>query len=429
MGKGPPPGAGVRPGPPRPASTPAPAPAPAPARPVSAPARLRPAWADIDLGAVRHNAALLADLVAPAALCAVVKADAYGHGALEVSRAALQGGARWLAVALVEEGVALREGGISAPVLVLSEPPRGSMESAVAHGLVPTVYSPDGVRAAAVAAERLGVRAEVHIKVDTGMHRVGADPADLGPLVELVAGSPALSWGGLWTHLAVAEAADGDDCAFTDSQLDRFAVLRDDLRATGAVPTVVHAANSAAAIARPAARLDLVRCGIALYGVLPDPGLGPVLEAGSGGAQLEPVMSLKARVSWVRELEQGERPSYGRLRPLAERSVVATVPIGYADGVPRRFFTGGGTVLVGGRPRPLAGAVTMDQIVVDCGPGAAVAVGDEVVLIGSQGTATVTAQDWAEVLGTIGYEVVTGISGRVPRVMVDNAAGGGGEGT
>jgi alanine racemase len=172
----------------------------------------------------------------------------------------------------------------------------------------------------------------------------------------------------------------------------------------------------------------MVRCGIALYGVVPTPAVAPVLAADpsvGGGAPLRPVMSLRSRVSFVRALGAGERPSYGRHRALARRSLVATVPIGYADGVPRRYFAAGGTVLIGGRRCPLAGTVTMDQIVVDCGPDASVSVGDDVVLIGRQGRSSLTVQDWADVLGTIGNEVLTEIGSRVPRVTVDTEPAGG----
>ena len=178
--------------------------------------------------------------------------------------------------------------------------------------------------------------------------------------------------------------------------------------------------------AYPASRLDLVRCGIALYGVSPFPVVDPMLTqvmASTGAGGLRPVLSLRAKVTMVRRLDAAERPSYGRLHALGERSTVATVPLGYADGVPRRYFTNGGTVLVGGRRRPLAGMVTMDQIVVDCGPSEEVAVGDDVVLIGEQGAGSLTASDWADVLGTIAHEVFCGIGARVPRVVFDGRDG------
>jgi alanine racemase len=398
----------------------------------------RRAWAEIDLAAVRHNARLLERVAAPAALCAVVKADGYGHGAVPVARAALEGGATWLAVALVEEGVQLRDHGIDAPVLLLSEPPPEAMADVVASGLTATLYTGEGVAALDAAARAAGTEADVHVKVDTGMHRVGADVADVGGVVAAVAGAPGLAFAALWTHLAVAESIeDPGDRAYTAEQLRRFDEVRVSLAAAGMEAPLLHAANSAGAIAHPAARLDLVRCGIALYGEAPSPAAADALAAELGGAPgvavgdaagagLRPVMTLRARASFVRCLGAGARPSYGRRRALPEASTVVTVPLGYADGVPRRTFDVGGTVLVGGRPCPLAGAVTMDQIMVDCGPGAEVSVGDEVVLIGRQGDAVRSATDWADDLGTISYEVLCGIGPRVPRVVVDSEDGGAG---
>ena len=391
----------------------------------------RPVWAAVDLAAVRHNAALLRRLSAPAALCAVVKADAYGHGALPVARAALAGGAAWLAVAMVEEGVELRDGGVDAPVLVLSEPPPEAMAEVVARRLTPTLYTPSGVAAAAAAAKAGHAPLDVHVKVDTGMHRVGVGAEGALQVVEAVAGSATLRFAALWTHFPVADGANAEDRAFTDGQLAELARVRARLAAAGMAPPMVHAANSAGAVAFPAARLDMVRCGIALYGVTPfpvtDAGVADAM-ASTGADGLRPVLSLRARVTLVRRLGAAARPSYGRLRPLPEGSAVATVPLGYADGVPRRYFDAGGAVLVGGRRRPLAGMVTMDSIVVDCGPEWDVAVGDEVVLIGSQGDESITAVEWAQHLGTIAHEVFCGIGRRVPRVPVDGGGAVEGEG-
>ena len=381
----------------------------------------RPAWADIDLDAVRHNASILAGIAAPATLCAVVKADAYGHGAGPVARAALEGGATWLAVALVEEGISLREKGIEAPILLLSEPPVEAMAEAVAHALVPTVYTYGGLENLSRAAGDGPPALEVHLKVDTGMHRVGADPADAPGLAAAIVADPRITLGALWTHLAVAEGSDPVDREFTAVQLERFDATVACLAAAGHQPPMTHVANSAAAIGVPRARRDMVRCGIALYGVAPTPPLAERISAAAGGKRLHPVLSLRARVTYVRDLDAGERPSYGRCRPLEQRSTVATAPVGYADGVPRRLFELGGEVLIGGLRRPLAGMVTMDQVVIDCGPvgSAPVEVGDEVVLLGRQGSEEVTAEEWAGLLGTISYEVLCGIGSRVPRLVVE----------
>jgi alanine racemase len=389
--------------------------------------RWRPAWAAIDIGAARHNASLLRQLLGPSALCAVVKADGYGHGALPMARAALDGGATWLAVALVEEGVLLREAGIDAPILLLSEPPAEAMAEAVARRLVPTVYSEAGLRALGRASRdkvvqgQEGDPVDVHLKVDTGMHRVGCDLADAVSLADAIAADSGLRLGAVWTHLAVADGADAVDVDFTELQLARFAGVLAELSDAGHHPPMTHVANSAGTIAYPDARRDMVRCGIALAGVLPSRALADRLSEATGGQRVRPVLSLRARVAVVRDLDAGERPSYGRLRPLEKPSTVATIPIGYADGVPRRLFDCGGEVLIGGIRRPLAGVVTMDQIVVDCGAlGAApVSVGDEVVLIGRQGTDEITATEWADLLGTINYEVLCDIGPRVPRLVVD----------
>ena len=384
--------------------------------------RWRPAWAAVDLDAVRHNAGLLGRVAGPAALCAVVKADAYGHGDVAVARAALEGGATWLAVALVEEGAHLRDAGVDAPVLLLSEPGPEGMAEAVARRLVPTVYTPGGLEALARAAGPRGVApVAVHLKVDTGMHRVGADAADVGPLADRIAADPALELGAVWTHLAVSEGSATPDRQFTALQLERFDAVLAGLSDAGHRPPMTHVANSAGAIGVPASRRDMVRCGIALYGVSPTPALADTLARDTGGERLRPVLSLHSRVTYVRDLDAGERPSYGRRRPLPGpgRSQVATVPLGYADGVPRRLFDQGGEVLIGGIRRPLAGVVTMDQIVVDCGPvgTAPVAVGDEVVLLGRQGDEEITATEWADLLGTISYEVLCDIGPRVPRLV------------
>ncbi|MHB1486473.1 MAG: alanine racemase [Acidimicrobiales bacterium] len=374
----------------------------------------RQAWAEVDAAAAQANAAYVAQLVAPAQLCAVVKADGYGHGALAVARAALAGGASCLAVALVEEGVALRQAGIEAPILILSEPCPEAMVEVARFGLTPTIYTQAGLEALVAASSEGTSRGDglgpipVQVKVDTGMHRVGLARADLVAMAQAVAQAPGLALEGVWTHLAVADEPAND---FTATQLDRFAEARADLEAAGVSVRLFHAANSAGALAHPGARLDMVRCGIALYGYAPSGELAP-----AWAAELRPVLSLRARVSLVKTVAAGEGISYGlTYRPNLD-TVVATVPLGYADGVPRRLSSTGGEVLIGGKRCRLAGTVTMDQVMVDCGPKAEVAVGDEVVFIGRQGSECIGADDWASRLGTIAYEILCGIGARVPRV-------------
>ena len=368
---------------------------------------LRPAWAEVDRAAIRHNTRLLVKRVAPAQVCAVVKAHGYGHGPVQVAEAALRAGATWLGVALVEEGAHLRAAGqFTEPILLLSEPPYSQMDDVVAHGLTPTLYTPAAVDAAAkaVAASERREPLPVHVKVDSGMHRVGASPDVAMRLALAVHDSPELRLEGLWTHLAVA---DEPDHPFTTTQVQRFDAVVEELAAHGVRPQLLHAANSAAALTRPDARYDMVRCGIALYGLSPSPEL-------AGVADLHPALTLKAQVALVKHVDAGEAVSYGLRYRFDRVSNVATVPLGYADGVPRRLGAVGGEVLIGGRRRPIAGTVTMDQITVDCGDDDTVVAGDEVVLIGRQGADEISAWDWATRLDTIAYEIVSGISRRVP---------------
>jgi alanine racemase len=362
-------------------------------------------WGEIDLGAVRANTAALVELARPAALLAVVKADGYGHGACPVARAALEAGATWLGVALVEEGVELRDAGIDAPILVLSEPAPAAAGAVVEHHLTPTVYTAEGVEALAKAvAERAATPLAVHLKIDTGMHRAGCSPEQAEALVEAIDARPELVLGGVCTHLAVADQPDN---SYTIEQLECFDEVLAALDARGTRPALVHAANSAALLTEPRARYDLVRCGIALYGILP----GPDVRA---EVTLVPALSLRARVGHIRPLTAGARVSYGLHYEALVDTTVAVVPVGYADGVPRNLGLAGGHALVRGRRVRIAGSVTMDQLMLDVGD-VPVEVGDEVVLLGRQGSEEITAQEWAEWLGTIPWEIVTGIGPRVPR--------------
>lgn len=368
---------------------------------------MRPARAEIDLGALAHNVRLLRTLNAPADLMAVVKADGYGHGAVPVARAVVDAGASWLGVAMLDEAVVLRDHGIEESILILSEPRPDEMAVAVDQRARVAVYTTAGVAAVAAAAEAAGAVMPVHLKVDTGMRRVGASAVEVVSLAEAVTSHPHLELEGVWTHFALADEPDNE---FTAVQVERFGAVLADLARHGIRPRMVHAANSAASMAHPATRYDLVRCGIALYGVPPSNQLADLLD-------LRPVMRLVSEVTFVKRIAAGEGVSYGHRFAPSEPTTIATVPIGYADGVPRRLFEVGGEVLVHGRRYPLAGVVTMDQLMIDVGDDEP-AVGDEVVLIGVQGDDEVTANEWGDRLGTIGYEIVCGISPRVPRVYV-----------
>ncbi|HEV7536410.1 MAG TPA: alanine racemase, partial [Acidimicrobiia bacterium] len=342
----------------------------------------RPAWAEVDLNAVRHNVGLLTRLVSPAGVMAVVKADGYGHGSVAAAYAALEAGATWLGVALVEEGVELRDAGIDAPILLLSQPPVEAARAVVDAGLTPVVHSRRFVDALAKAAADAGAvdPQAVHLKVDTGMHRIGCSPSEALDLAPAIKKHRELHLQGLLTHFAVADEPDNP---YTARQVAVFEAVRKELARLGIRPPLVHAANSAGVLTAPEARYDLVRCGISIYGLPPAPEL-------DGRLPLRPALSLKSRVSFVRDLMAGERLSYGLRYELGLPSTVVTVPVGYADGVPRRLGQVGGEVLIGGRRKPIAGTVTMDQLLVDLGPSdgadaAAVAVGTEVVLLGRQG--------------------------------------------
>lgn len=360
---------------------------------------MRPTWVDVDLDAVTHNISVFREMVAPASVCAVVKADAYGHGDVPVAEAAIKGGADYLAVALVSEGARLREAGIETPILLLSEPPIESASAILQWNLTPSVYRRPMIEALAEAAL---TPVGVHLKVDTGMHRLGASPDDIRELVGIIADAPRLDLEAVWTHFAVAES----DADFTRRQISRFDQTLDELRSAGVPVPKAHASNTAGAIGYPEARYDMVRIGIGTYGLEPGPGFGT--EIG-----LRPAMRVVSEVAHVREHPQGTRPSYGRRRALPADGCVASIPIGYADGLPR-LLSNGADVLIGGRRYPLAGTVTMDYIVADIGIDP-ISVGDEVVIIGSQGSEEITVDEWAEKIGTINYEIVCQMGPRIPR--------------
>ncbi len=360
---------------------------------------MRPTWVDVDLDAIAHNISVFRTLVEPSALCAVVKADAYGHGDVPVAEAALEAGADSLAVALVSEGARLREAGIGAPILLLSEPPVESAAAILQWDLTPTVYTQRMLEALNEhATQPIGV----HLKVDTGMHRVGVPLTDAVDFARLIADAPALDLAAVWTHFAVAE----EDPEFTRRQIRRFEQAVTDIRSAGIPVPFLHASNTAGAIGFPEARYDMVRIGIGVYGLLPAPSVGADLG-------LRPAMRVVSEVMYVRDHPAGTRPSYGRRRPLAEASRVASIPMGYADGIPR-LLSNGGEVLIRGKRYQLAGTVTMDYVVVDVG-GDDIQAGDEVVLIGQQGDQEIPADEWAARIGTINYEIVCQIGPRMPR--------------
>jgi alanine racemase len=368
---------------------------------------LRPAWVEVDLEAIAGNVRTLAAEVAPARLLAVVKADAYGHGAVPVARAAVGAGAAWLGVALVEEAQELRRAGISAPVLVLSEPPPAAADVCAADRIAVTICTREGVRAFGMAGRRAGRPVAAHLKVDTGMHRQGCHPAELPDLVAAALAEPGLEAEGLWSHFAVADEAAGT--ATTDAQLARFRGALAEAAAAGLEPRWRHLANSAGATVRADARFDLVRMGIEVYGLAPSEEL-----AGQVRARLRPALALRAAVSAVRTVEAGERVSYGHRWEAPTRTRIATLPVGYADGL-RRGLSGRIRVRVGGRDLPQVGTVTMDQVMVDAGT-TDIEVGQVATILGDPAKGEPGVGEWSAALGTIDYEITCGLSPRLPRV-------------
>ena len=376
----------------------------------------RPAWAEISASAIAHNVRVLKDLMGETRLCAVVKANGYGHGALLVAAAAIAGGADSLAVAIVDEGIELRGAGLSVPILLLAEIPPETIPDALSHSLTLTIGSLEGAHAAVAAAERIGGLHRVHVQVDTGMHRMGVAPEGVNDVVDVLLSSPRIDLEGIYTHFSVADGSSDSDRLFTREQIARFDAVLGALAQRGVVPRVRHEANSAGALGYPEARASMVRIGLALYGYLPGSWLAGALDA--RGVRLETALALRTQVVAVRRVEAGERPSYGRRRALERDGTIVTVPFGYADGYPRRLFDAGANVLINGRRYPLAGNVTMDQLLIDVGNDE-VRPGDDVVLLGRQGAEEITADEWATRAQTITWEILCGIGSRVPRVLVD----------
>jgi alanine racemase len=365
----------------------------------------RPTWVDIDLEAIAVNVRHVKALVGPSVeLLAVVKANAYGHGAPQVAHTAINSGATYCGVASLNEAVALRAAGVDAPILILGYTPAWLAREALLQDVTVTLYDPDVARAFSRAAVDLRRRARAHVKVDTGMGRLGLLPDRVLPFVREVGRLPGLALEGIFTHFSVADAEDLD---YTRWQLARFQGVLERLAEAGVAWRYVHAANSAALLRLPAARFDMVRLGIAMYGLPPAPQVP--LPAG-----FRPAMSWRTTVAQVKTLPPGSYVSYGNTYRTAGAETIAVIPVGYADGF-RRAPTRWREVLVRGRRAPIVGRVCMDQtmIRVDHVPG--VRVGDEVVLIGAQGDDAITADEVADWLGTINYEVVSEILARVPR--------------
>jgi alanine racemase len=372
----------------------------------------RPTWLEIDVDAIAQNVRIFTEVIGTdVRLLAVLKADAYGHGAVKVARTALNNGATYCGVASVNEAVILRQAGITAPVLVLGYTPAWQAREALLQNIIITLYDRDVARAFSRAAIELHLEARAHIKVDTGMGRLGLLPEQVPDFVQDVRNLPGLDLEGIFTHFSVADDPDLD---YTRWQLGRFESVLDSLRSSGVTFPLIHAANSAAALRLPESRFTMVRMGLAMYGLSPSADVS--LPDGMRRA-----MTWKTTVAQVKRLPPGSFVSYGNTYQTQTEETIAVIPVGYADGF-RRAPHHWGEVLVNGQRAPIVGRVCMDQTMIQVSHIPNVRVGDEVVLIGSQGAETITAEEVAERLGTINYEVVSVIMARVPRSLPEREA-------
>lgn len=366
---------------------------------------MRPAFLEIDLAAIRGNVRVIQNVVGPdTAIAAIVKANAYGHGAVEVSRAALRAGATMLCVAIVDEGIRLRKAGIKAPILVLGPPSADEADAALEYDLMQAISDPGHAAIVSNAARRAERVAQVHVKLDTGMGRHGARPGVAEALAESLEEISSLKVAGVFSHFA--EAPDPD---WTGHQFEQFMALSP--RFGGGEPDgpIRHVCNSVALLRLPEARLEMVRPGAILYGF--NPGCDPALIPEG----IRPVASLHSRVALVKAIEAGQPVGYGLTWCAPRDSRIAILPLGYADGYPRAL-SDNADVLLGGRRCPLVGRVSMDALTVDVTGAGPVAIGDEVVLIGTQGGERITIDEIARRAGTIGQEIASRLSPRLPRV-------------
>ncbi len=369
---------------------------------------MRPAFLEIDLTAIRGNIRAIQRVVGPeTAIAAVVKANAYGHGAAEVSRAALEAGATLLCVAIVDEGIELREAGLDAPILVFGPPNADEADDALAHDLISFVGEPCHAEIVAASARRAGRPARVHVKLDTGMGRHGARPGVARVLADELAGSPEIEVAGVFTHFAEASEP---DLKWTGHQFRQFQTVSREFGAGKPGGPIRHVCNSVGLLRMPEARLDMVRPGAILYGF--NCGFDPDLMPEG----IRPVATLRSAVGAVKVVEAGQPVGYGLTWHAPRDSRIAVLSLGYADGYPRAL-SGNSDVLIGGRRCPLAGRVSMDALTVDVTDAGPVGIGDEVVLIGAQGDEEITIEEIARRAGTIGQEITSRLSRRLPRVF------------
>jgi alanine racemase len=364
----------------------------------------RPTWVEIDLDAIANNVRLLVQMAAPAKIMAVLKADAYGHGMVKVARTALNNGTSWVGVATLGEAITLRRAGIETPILVMSYMPAWQAHDAIAQNISATIFTKEIAQAFIRAASDLNLTARVHVKVDSGMGRLGLLPEDVLPFLQAI-NRPGLAVEGLYTHFATA---DETDLSYAREQLRRFQVLLAQLDEAGLRPPLIHAANTAGLINLPEARFDMVRPGIGIYGLPPSAALD--LPAG-----FRPALTFKTTVGQVKTLPPNSPVGYGATYYTKDTETIAIIPVGYADGF-RRGPRTWSEVLVKGQRAPLVGRVSMDQCALNVTHISNVRQGDEVILIGRQGNEIITAEEVAEHLGTINYEVVSELLARIPRI-------------
>lgn len=365
----------------------------------------RGAWAEINLDAVAHNVqAAKANLKSTTKLCAVVKADAYGHGAVRVAQEAVRNGADFLAVALLQEAVKLRDAGIDTPILILGAMLPEVAELVVRYDISQAVFDEERLYALNAAALKLHTKAKIHIKIDTGMHRIGLHVKEAGSFARLAASLPGITIEGVFSHFATADADDKEYAAY---QFARFQEALKLIDAEGVHIPLRHIANSAALTELQEYQLDMVRQGITLYGLHPAHMIDCYKD-------FEPVMTVKTKVAFVKELPAGETIGYGRTYTLTRKSVIATVPLGYADGISRRL-SNKGYMLINGEKAPIIGRVCMDQTMLDVTDIPGVKLGDEVTVFGGRELPMELVAEWAD---TICYEIVCAVSPRVPREYV-----------
>ena len=382
------------------------------------------AWAEIDLDAIANNVRAVRNVTSPhAKLIGVVKADAYGHGAVQVAECLIENGADMLAVSQIDEALQLRLSGVECPILILSDAEPERAEELIKYSITQTVFAPEMAASISEAAVKTGRKAIVHVKIDSGMGRVGfraEEPETVKKIID-IARLPNIEIEGIFTHFAVSDEAGGGQ--YTQKQFGAFMSVCEELKREGLDIPVRHAANSAAILRFPEMHLDAVRAGIILYGMYPSQASKEACEQMHPGFELKPAMSFKAKITAVKRVPAGTYLSYGCTYSTEKESVIATVPVGYADGY-ARSLGGRAEVLIHGRRAPVRGRVCMDQCLVDvtglADSGIEVKAGDEAVLFGAQGNECVSPEELAALENTINYEIICSLSKRIPRKFIRN---------